>query len=301
MKKKKAVAIFTSDLHYSERAPICRKEDDWFEYQASTMKWLGKLKKKLKCELFIVGDLCDKSSASHELLNLIYDNMPSCKITAGNHDIRMHSMELLDKSGLGSLTRYDKFALLNEPLVIGDYEFIPFHFGQELKPYEGDKTGVALLHELIWEEEPFPGAPKTGNVKNLAKRLEGFKYAFVGDNHAKFITHVGDLTIVNHGSLMRLTAKQIEYQPSVWILYDDGSVESIDVPCENDKISREHLEVKEIKDERIKDFVESLKGGTLIHDLNFVENLKEYLASEKIDDSVIELLEEASDVPLKFY
>jgi len=297
--KKKPIGIFTSDIHYSERAPICRKEDDWFEYQASTMKWLGKLKKKLKCELFVVGDLFEKAKVSNELLNLTIDNMPPCNITIGNHDILYHSMELLDKSGLGSLTRYDKFVLLNEPLVIGDYEFIPFHFGQELKPYEGDKTGVALLHELIWENEPFPGADKKGNVKNIAKQLDGFKYAFVGDNHDKFITHVGDLTIVNHGSLMRLTAKQIEYQPSVCVLYDDGSVESIDVPCDKDKISREHLEVKEIKDERIKDFVESLKGGTLVHDLNFVENLKEYLASEKIGDSVVELLEEASDCNLK--
>jgi len=297
---KKAVALFTSDLHYSEKAPICRQgEEDWFEYQASTMRWLGELKGKLDCELLIIGDLCDKSSASHELLNLIHDNLPPCSISIGNHDIRMHSLDLLDKSGIGTLVRYDKFTLMNDPFTIGKFEFVPFHFGQEFKAYEGDKIGVAMIHELAWEKSPFPGADKKGNIKNLVKQLRGFDYVFCGDNHEKFITHVGDVTVVNHGSLMRLTAKQIDYAPSVWVLYDDGSVESIDVPIENDKISREHLEVKEIKDERIKDFVESLKGGTLVHDLNFVENLKEYLASEKIDDSVVELLEEATDSNLK--
>ena len=294
------VALFTSDLHFSEKAPVCRKEDDWFEYQASMMRWLGETKKKLKCDLFVVGDLFDKAKVSNELLNLTIDNMPSCYLTIGNHDILYHSENLLDKSGIGSLARYDKFILLNDSVELENkFEFVPFHFGHELKPYEGDKIGVAMIHELAWEKPPFPGADKKGNIKNLVKQLYGFDFVFCGDNHEKFITHVGDVTVVNHGSLMRLKASQIDYQPSVWVLYDDGSVESIDVPIENDKISREHLELKEIKDERIHEFVSSLKESKLSVDLNFIENLKINLATNKIDDGVIELLEEASDTPLK--
>ena len=83
------------------------------------------------------------------------------------------------------------------------------------------------------------------------------------------------------------------------MLYDDGSVESIDVPVENDKISREHLEAKEIKDSRIHEFVESIKGENLVVDLNFIENLKIHLKANNIDDSVVELLEESSETNLR--
>jgi DNA repair exonuclease SbcCD nuclease subunit len=197
---------------------------------------------------------------------------------------------------------------MTEPFSIGEYEVVPFHFGDEFKPYEGDKKSVAVIHELIWQSEPFINAPKSGNFKNLVKQLRGFDYIFCGDNHEKFITEVDGVKIVNHGSLMRLTAKQMDYTPSVWVLYDDGSVESIDIPCADDKISREHLDVKEIKDSRIKEFVASLKQydtetegyvDTSSDGLDFVENLKNFLASEEIDDSVIMLLEESSCLNLK--
>lgn len=296
---KKPIVILTSDIHLSEKKPICRGEEDWLGFQRKKLGWLSNLKEKLDCELIIAGDLFDKSSVGHELLNLAIDHLPSCHLICGNHELRFHSMELFDKSCLGSLTRHDKFTLMSEPLVIGDYEFVGFNFGDEFKPYEGDKIGVAVCHELAYETEPFPGAPKENNIKSMAKKLGGFKYLSIGDNHDKFTTKVGDLTIVNHGSLMRLTANQIDYQPSVFVLYDDGSVEAIDVPIENDKISREHLEMKEIKDERIGAFVESIKDSNLSVDLNFIENLKINLASNKIDDSVVELLEEATDHPLK--
>jgi len=297
--KKKAVVILTSDIHLAEKKPICRGEIDWLEFQREKLTWLADLKKKLDCELIIAGDLFDKYSTSHELMNMAVDALPPCHIICGNHELKFHSMDLFDKSCLGSLTRYDKFTLMKEPLIIGKYEFVGFNFGDEFKAYEGDKIGVAVCHELCWEKELYPGCDKKGNVKNIVKQLYGFDYVSIGDNHEKFITHVGDVTVVNHGSLMRLTAKQIDYQPSVWVLYDDGSVESIDVPIENDKISREHLELKEICDSRIKDFVSGLKESKLSVDLNFIENLKINLATNKIDDSIIELLEEASDCPLK--
>jgi DNA repair exonuclease SbcCD nuclease subunit len=297
---KKPLVIFTSDIHLSDKKPICRKEDDWLEYQREKLAWLADLKYKLDCELIIAGDLFDKYSTSHELMNMAVDSLPPCRILCGNHELKFHSMELFDKSCLGSLTRYDKFTLMEDSFSIGDFEFVPFHFGDEFKSYEGDKRGVAMIHHLIWSNEPFVGAPKDGNIKNLVKKLKGFEIIDAGDNHGGFVESVGDTTVVNNGSLFRLTSNQINYQPSVWVLYDDGSVESIDVPVENDKISREHLEVKEIKDERIKDFVEGLKSGVdIAHDLNFIENLKVHLKANDIDDSVVELLEEASDCNLK--
>ena len=291
------IALIGADYHFSDKRPICRKEEDWFEYQKSVLNFLKDVCDEHDIVHVVVGDIFDRSRHSNELVNLVIDNLPVSYVTAGNHDLPYHNMELNGKSAYGCLTRSKVATQMDEPISFDESVFLhPFHFGQKYHdcPEEFEGFNIALIHELIWETPPFEDAPKKGNVENLVKRLKGYDMIICGDNHEHFITEVDGVVIMNCGSLMRLTAAQVDYQPKVHLLYSDGSLKSIDVPCDNDLISREHLDVKKKTEREINKVVNKLKnkkdGEKYL--MSFEERVERAIVVSEITPKVIEIIKE---------
>ena len=291
---KQPVCIFTSDLHFSDKRPICRKESDWFEYQKGVMVWLNDTCEEYVVPLVAVGDIFDRSRHSNELVNLVIDNMPYCYVTSGNHDNPYNSKELQHKSAYGTFIRSEKATELNSVLNICDgINLFPYHFGQESgKCNKESGINIALVHELVWHDgnEPFKDAPKKGNVEELVKRFQGFDIIVAGDNHEFFMTDVDDTKIINNGSLMCITAKQKTYQPLVHLLYTDGSIEHIPVPVEDDMISTDHIDSKKEITEKIGGFVTRLQNSEENDQLSFEERIQQAIVVNEIDVEVKEII-----------
>ena len=285
MKKAKPVCVFTSDIHANHIKPRCRKEKDWFEYQKEKFLWLNRLCSSLKAPLVAVGDVFETESHPPKLINLVIDNLPDMYVTCGNHDLKYHSRELLHKTAYGVLIKSRGITELNEPFEIKDgFVIHPYHFGEEYDecPKNG-KFNILIGHELIWSGKPFPGAPEQGHVDRIIERAPGYDLYVFGDNH-HFFKHE---KILNNGSLFRLTAKQLLYQPKVHVLYDDGTIDHIDVPVEGDMITREHLEVEKRVKQNVGRFVSGLRkyeGG------NIEDRLKELMNDSEIE--VCKIIEE---------
>ena len=289
------LALVTSDLHFSDKMPRCRQEKDWLGYQEGVIDWLKDTCDDLSVPAILVGDIFDRHKHSNELVNLLIDKMPMSFVTFGNHDISGHCPELKHKSAYGTFIRSKVATEMNEVREMDGVNIHPFHFGHESSICEETKgINIALVHEFVWQNnEPFPGCPPKGEVNELVKRFQGYDIIFAGDHHEYFTAQVGDTTVVNCGSLMRISASQCSYQPVVHLLYTDGHVKQIEVPIGHDKISNEHLTAKSEIEDKIESFVSTLERNEEIEQLTFEERISRAIIISEANGNIEEILREA--------
>lgn len=275
---KKATAILTADIELRSFQPTCRTDDHW-QAQEKKIKWLKRLAKRHGCPILDAGDLFDKkykSHPSHELLCWAIENLPTPFYTIpGNHDLPGKSIENYSNSAMAVL---EKAGIINFCLN-DDFDGIMltgFPWGVKLESPGrgfGEYRSVALVHAMVYEEfEPFPGCVGY-SAKELMALLPDFDLIVSGHNHQTFIREEQGRILVNPGSLMRNDADQIDHKPCVFLWYaEDNTIEKIFVPIEEGVISRDHIDVKKEKDNRLDAFVEKL-GEQIITGINFHENL----------------------------
>jgi DNA repair exonuclease SbcCD nuclease subunit len=297
MTKKKPIALVAGDMHFRDAMPRCRHEPDWYEYQKNIMTWLSDQCSAHNVDLIIAGDVFERLKQSNNIVNMAIDNLPKTHCIVGNHDILPgHNLDLVKKSAYGSFIRSKTGNQIEKGFKIGDIEFHPFNFSEELTPCpENDsKINIAIIHEFVWHSsEPFPGASPKGEVNELVKRLSGYDGIIAGDHHHFFETRVDDTDILNCGSLYRIHASQIDYQPMVHLMFDDGSFDHIEVPCVDDKITREHLDGKKNVAKRIDSFVNNLQPEQQEKTkISFEERVRRSIVVNEIESEVVEIIEE---------
>jgi hypothetical protein len=92
--------------------------------------------------------------------------------------------------------------------------------------------------------------------------------------------------LVNPGNLTRQVADQIDYQPRVALWYaEDNSITWVNLPIQEGAISREHIEQKQERDERINAFVSSLDGDWKAT-MSFEDNLENFINANKVEKNV---------------
>jgi hypothetical protein len=107
--------------------------------------------------------------------------------------------------------------------------------------------------------------------------------------------------VVNPGSLTRQTAAQFAHQPCVYLYHaEDNSVSSVEIPVPpaGEVMTREHLDIREDRDERIEAFVNGLRSAG---SFDFLENLQKELGAymkknkvpKRVQDKVWGALDEA--------
>jgi DNA repair exonuclease SbcCD nuclease subunit len=158
-------------------------------------------------------------------------------------------------------------------------------------PYE---KAVLMLHQLTWQKEPWPGAPPEGNARKLLKENPDFDLIITGDNHQAFTEEYKGRLLVNPGSMMRSTAKQIDFQPRVYLWNAESNTVQIEyLSIEKSVVSREHLEMQEERTNRLDSFIEVLQSEEFEIGVSFEENIKHVLKSTKISKSVKDKVLEA--------
>ena len=297
-KIKQVDAILTADWHLREDTPVCRT-DDFEAAQWDMVKQVSNLQKKHSCPVLHAGDLFHHWKPSPRLLSLAIENLPDNFYTVyGNHDLPQHSLALAEKSGVYTLWKAGALGLLDKGHWGDEPEepnfFLPWHpnYGNFDFP---DPTKTHLRRAYVWHiytytgKPPYPGAEKNATGHYLLDKYEQFDLILTGDNHLPFVCEEDGRLLVNPGSLMRQTASQIDYRPAVWLYHGKtNTVTPHYLDIDTSVISRQHIEQKEERDERISAFIERLDMDWE-QDLNFLENLKRFEQENDVSEEVMQL------------
>jgi hypothetical protein len=235
------ISIVCSDLHLSHKAPSCRAEKDWYEVQARYLKQLDKLAQPVfragnlleaALPVIIAGDIFDDGwrPGRHppELTSFALNHLPkNCWTIPGQHDLPHHNLGDIYKSAYWTLVRAGKirdlFSMLISPEVNGT-RLYGFPWGIEPKPLKFPSdllVEVAVVHKYIWKKGTgYPGAPEEARLKNLKPCFNGYDAVVVGDNHIHW--QLGN--VFNCGCFIRRKRDEIPLEPSVGILYSNGSI-----------------------------------------------------------------------------
>ncbi len=291
-------AIITGDIHLREDIPECRV-DDFISEQTRKIKWLDSLQKKYNCPILDAGDLFLKSKPSHFLTQWAIRNLPyKFHTIPGNHDLPSHNISLLNKSALGVLIAAGAVTVPKKPFALHDKTIVyPFPWGKELSPVseENKIRQIALCHVMTYTGvSPWPNCHDP-HAKQLLRKMKGYNLVITGHNHKSFVVESRDRILVNPGSLMRTNANQIDFKPRVYLWYaQENQVTPVYVPIKKGVISREHIDTKKSKDERINAFVEKLVDDLDISS-SFTKNMEEYFATHKTDLLIQQIVWKALD------
>jgi DNA repair exonuclease SbcCD nuclease subunit len=286
-------AILAADIHLRDSVPECRT-DDFMKAQTRKHNFLKALQEKHNAPVLLAGDLFHHWKPRPFLIGYALRVLARSVIgIPGQHDLPAHSLERIEESGIYVLAQSGAIELLSPDrdltTVIRGYHYdsdvIGFPWGVELAgtKREKDVCKIALVHHLVYQGKvPFPGAEKCGGTaKLIIKQMPGFNLIVTGDNHQTFVERVGNTVLVNPGSFMRTTAAQADHKPCVF-LWDEktNEVEQVFLPIDKKAVSRDHIEKKEDKDERIDAFVSRLSEDCEMT-LSYETNMRTFLANPK--------------------
>jgi len=284
-------AILTSDWHLRENQPVAWTVE--FEpHQWNSVRFVKDLQEQYNCPVLHAGDLFHHWKPSPSLLSKTIEHLPNQFYTVyGNHDLPQHSMELLEKCGVFTLTKADKVHILEQ----GHWGMDPKHFYDFESLRLTDKE-ILVWHKMTYQgKKPWPDCTDPKAVK-LLRQHPDFNLIVTGDNHESFVEEYEGRLLVNPGSLTRQTAKQIDFKPSVYLYFaENNTVERVFIPIEENVISREHLEITEAKDARIDAFISTLNEDWQIG-LSFTENLKKFQQKNKVKKPIMEIIYKAIEI-----
>lgn len=276
-------ALLTSDWHIRHDTPVCRT-DDFQKSMWAKVAWVREQQKKYKCPVLHAGDLFNKWRHPHWLVSKTIENIPNDFWTVfGNHELPGHNLGNMDQSALWTLFVGEHVGLLKG------------HYGDK-KPVGMEIKGrqILLMHTYAFVgKEPFPGAK--GKARNILHKYSYYDLIVTGDNHQSFTYPFDGRLLVNPGSLMRQEAGQIDFEPKVYFWYaDTNTAIPVIVPHEKGVVTREHLDKKENKLNRIDAFIEKLDTdweGTV----SFDKNIELFLSRNRIRKQVKEIVNEMMD------
>lgn len=279
----KPTLILTGDWHLREDTPICRT-DDFETAQWAKVDFISELQKEYNCPIFHSGDLFNHWKPSPYLLAMAMEHLPKQFFTIyGNHDLPQHNLELAKKCGINVLHKSGHVQVLNGT-----------HWNQPVKEetiyIHPNRRHVLVWHVMAYQgKKPWPDCPDP-LAEGILRKYPEYDLILLGHNHTPFVaTHEGRI-LLNPGSIMRQEASQINYKPAVWLYYaNSNEVEPIYLPINADVVSREHLEIKEQRDERIDSFITRLNGDWSAT-MSFEENLEEFKKANSVRKSVMNII-----------
>jgi len=275
--------ILCSDMHLREDTPSCFI-GDFQKEQWDSLDFISVLQQKYNIPVIHAGDFTHHWKSSPWLLSKIIEHLPKKFFSCiGQHDIPQHSLELIDKSGIYTLHKADILTITNG-----------CHWGQNPNDIEycipdSDFDKVLVWHHTTYLQKPFPGATG-GMAEGILRKYPQFDLIVTGDIHQSFTIEYQGRRLVNPGNLTRQSADQIDFKPCVWLWFsEDNSVQQVFLPIQANAITREHIDIKEQRNERIDAFVEELQSDWESN-MSFEDNLKRFQETNDIEPDVMYLI-----------
>lgn len=302
----KADLILAADLHLREDTPQCRT-DNYLKAQRKKLQAIENLREENNCSIIVAGDLFNRWNPSLWFMSWVLANLPkNISTVLGQHDLKNHNPDTFSKTACSLLESAGRVLILDkgrslhtsDPRAFYSYMRGYWYGEKPENPRRTTGTGkkIAVAHIMTWQKKrPFPGC-KEDNARKLLKRLSAYDLIVTGDNHIPFVEKYQGRLLVNPGSMMRMKSDQIDHKPRVYLYYaKTNSVEPFYLPISQGVVSREHIDKKEERDERISAFVESLEDSEEIS-LSFEKNLKKHMSKNQTSDKVKKIVWELVEV-----
>lgn len=251
------------------------------------LEQLRSLAKEHGVPIVCAGDVFDRWNPPPELINFAIDNLPPMYAIPGQHDLPYHRYDDLKKSAYwtlveaGILRDERPYEWINNTQMFEAHpeggcksgyhtpdilRLFAFPWGFDLTSCQWDKNAgrlrtvrLAVVHRYVWTKGySYPHAPKEQRLGVLKNQLAGYDAVVFGDNHKGFLVCNGIQYVLNCGSLMRRKADEIDYEPSIGVLYDDASIERVFLDVSDDKWTEAALERRYTTPSDVSDFVEAL-------------------------------------------
>ena len=298
-KIQKIDAIICSDLHLTEQTPECRL-DNYIEAQRTKLSFISGLQKQYKCPVLCAGDIFDHWKPSPWLISFALQYLPDELIAIpGQHDLPQHNLDLIEKSGFGTLLQGNKVKTdfwNSRSLRLNGYEIYTVPFGIGIPKPKYQNNNILIIHQLTWQKEPWPGADPKGNASVLLKQNPDFDLIITGDNHQAFTEEREGRLLINPGSMLRKTADQIDFKPRVYLWdAESNTAEPVYLPIEAGVVSRKHIEIKEERKNRLDAFINIIKSEEFEIGVSFEETVRKVLNSRNITQTIKAKVLEALD------
>jgi len=258
------------------------------------------------CPIIYAGDVFDRWNAGPEVINFALANLPSGWAIPGQHDLPNHNYDEIKRSAYwtlveaGLLKNLEPYSSWKDGCVM----MTGFPWGFPLTSYPDDfrddgEISIAVAHSFIWTPGTgYEGAPIERMVGGYRKVLAGYDVAVFGDNHKGFIVQCGEGPwVINCGTLMRRTRDERNYQPSVGLLHEDGTVTRHFLDVSEDRFV-ELTEAEETVEEALLDmteFVSGLKALSAGDALDFRRAISRFLDKNEVSSRVRELVLQACE------
>ena len=296
-------AVLVSDIHLSEKPPTFRSpEPDWFSAMSRPLKELDRLAADHNVPIICAGDVFDRWNSSAKLINFAIEHLPKMYSICGQHDLPNHSYNQIESSAYWTLCQSGIITNIenSNPIETRNGVMIHgFHWNQPIESFDSSDICIhlAVIHKYIWKSKntSYHDAPEQNHIKNIIKKLKGFDAAVFGDNHKGFLIRSknGSPTILNNGGFIRRAKDQVDYDPTVGLLFSDGSIKRHKLDCSKDKVrsySAEELK-KETAEINTEDFIQELQDlGS--DSLDFEKSIRLYCELNNIDESVFKTVVE---------
>jgi len=295
-----------SDVHL-RTSPTRNRIDNFLETQFNKLEWCFELAKKENCELFLQGgDLFDSPRASDDLKRRLQTLLRKYRINFccifGQHDIYHHRNDL-SNTPLGVVESSGLISILSDtPAVFGDVNIYGASWDQPIPPIQNkDAFNVLVIHKMVIqnEEDKIWHGQQNYSTARILLAKNDYDLILSADNHHHFTDTYNNKTLLNLGSMTRLTSAQMEHKPQVAILdtsKNEYKIYYIPIKPAEEVFNIEQIEKNretgEIND-KIREYVDLLGGNSEMREWDFVKNLDEFMKSRNIKPSVVEIIRQA--------
>jgi len=308
--------VLISDIHLTAKNPVARL-DDLVEVQFEKLEYVLKWAHKNGASILQAGDLFDRPR-SWTLLPRVMDLLNHYEVPIycvyGQHDTYFYSEKTRDATSLGILAKAGLVTIIGKHHFVdeGIYFYgaswgeevpvpkneVPYGNSAHLNYIDESTLNILVIHAPISTEPLFPNHEYT-SAKRFFDKHSYYDLILCGDIHRKFTisNQDGDSWLINTGPMLRMTADQYNFShESEFVIYDTNkktiSWETIPHKPAEEVLTRKHIEDKEIGQEMLNEFVESLKDSSQISGTDLRENIKKYLGENLQSEEVVEILAE---------
>ena len=276
--------ILSADWHLVQTCPVARLDPSWLETQRQAIRFLVSQAVKHSCPLVAVGDLFDHPKVGTEVVNMVLEELNALRVQgqefyliAGNHDLEGNLATNAPKCSVGTLLNIFP-RIPNIPGV----QSAP-HFGEDIDP----DAPIVFTHQLVFKDESTrPPMAKGLTASDLLAKYPGAQWIFTGDHHSAWTCTESGRTVVNPGCMIVHNAGDIGHNGKCALIdldSTDAPVTWITIPDDPEMLTRDHLDTKAAKVDRLSGFMERVKeaGG---HTLAFKDKLEARMGLKDITE-----------------
>lgn len=288
-----------SDVHATSSIPISRK-DNIMETFERKFSFVLNYAEKEKLIILQAGDLSD-SPRNWNILNYLSKQLKQREIKLlavfGQHDLYMRGNPESSPTSMSILMNAKLIHRLGEaPISIENVDIYGSDFEGSIPKVINKKVkNILVLHSSIAEKAEWSDHDYTAPAYFM-KNNPDFDLVLVGDIHRQFIYQTGERYLVNTGPLLRMDASKhsFNHKPAFFVWDSEtNNIEKIEIPHEPAKnvLTREHIDSKNISNEKLKTFVSGLHKLKPIKDLQ-EKRIRRYLKKNVKEKRVQQIIEE---------